>query len=719
MARASALLLTLSYTKMRKRQFYLQHLITRSLLLVFVSVIIVSLATFIVNSQKKRIFIQSNQEQLESSIDLIMSLESKRLKQVTFDYTFWDEMIEFTHTKDTSWAEENIVPINKTYKTDIALVFNTNEKLIYKTCPIITPILDSIRIPSQVLHQLYNNRFIHYFIRIDTTIVEIHGATIHPNNDADRKTTPQGYFFIGKIIDQEYITNLENITNTAIHISPDSIHTPLNTKTVEIACSKALLDFNGEVSTYLHITKPLHFLSTYKKFSIILISIFISAMGLYFIILLTATKRWVLTPLKTVERALKEENPNISLELEGKGKEFAEIGQLINSFIAQKKALEFLKNKAEESERLKTSFLANMSHEIRTPLNGIVGFTELIVKHVPNDPKLETYTSIIKSCSRDLLNIVGDILDYSKLEANKISLNSENISVANVLDTLNLQYSKQIDSLAQRGVELRFAKNHSNIEVFADQQRTKQIIINYINNAVKFTSSGYIEVGAFTIDNKAVIYVKDTGIGIAKERHKDVFERFIQVDSPEKKYGGTGLGLAISKGLASLMHGQVWVESELNKGATFYLSLPLSNKHYNQYLSVKSAQGIVLPDTINWSNKTLLVVEDDKNTIELIKSFLQSTQIKIITFDNPKDAILFAAENELHAVLMDIQLPGDMDGFEASKILKQQNPSVPIIIHTAFYTGEEKEKAIRAGGAACISKPYESKVLLTELARIL
>ena len=148
MARASALLLTLSYTKMRKRQFNLQHLITRSLLLVFVSVIIVSLATFIVNSQKKRIFIQSNQEQLESSIDLIMSLESKRLKQVTFDYTFWDEMIEFTHTNDTSWAEENIVPINKTYKTDIALVFNTNEKLIYKTCPIITPILDSIRIPS-------------------------------------------------------------------------------------------------------------------------------------------------------------------------------------------------------------------------------------------------------------------------------------------------------------------------------------------------------------------------------------------------------------------------------------------------------------------------------------------------------------------------------------------------------------------------------------------
>jgi CheY-like chemotaxis protein len=255
--------------------------------------------------------------------------------------------------------------------------------------------------------------------------------------------------------------------------------------------------------------------------------------------------------------------------------------------------------------------------------------------------------------------------------------------------------------------------------VFADQQRAKQVIINYINNAVKFTSSGYIEVGAFTIDNKAVIYVKDTGIGIAKERHKDVFERFIQVDSPEKKYGGTGLGLAISKGLASLMHGQVWVESELDKGATFYLSLPLSNKHYNQNLSVKSAQGMVLPDTIKWSNKTLIVVEDDKNTIEMVKIFLQSTQIKIITFDNPKEAILFAAKNEHHAVLMDVQLPGDMDGFEASKILKQQNPTVPIIFHTAFYTGEEKERAIRSGGTACISKPYESRVLLTELARIL
>lgn len=719
MARACALLLTLSYIKMRKRQFNLQHLITRSLLIVFISVVIVSLAAFIVNTQKKRIFIQSNQDQLENSIALIMSLESNRLKQVVFDYTFWDEMIEFTHTNDSSWAKENIVPINQTYKTDIALILNTKENLVYKTSPLVNPILDSLKIPSQVLRSLYINRFVHYFIRIDTTVIEIHGATIHPNNDAKRETSPQGYFFVGKIIDREYLLNLEEITNTSIHTSADSVHTPLDVKTVKIACSKALLDHNEDVATYLHITKPLHFLSAYKKLSIILLGIFISAMALYFIILLAATKRWVLTPLGIVERALKEEDPDISIELESKGKEFSEIGQLINSSIAQKKALEFLKNKAEESERLKTSFLANMSHEIRTPLNGIVGFTELIVKHVPNDPKLEVYTSIIKSCSKDLLGIISDILDYSKLEANRISLNNENISTAAFLESLNLQYTKQKEVLGQKGVELRFAYNHSNIEVFADQQRVKQIVTNYINNAIKFTSSGHIEVGSFTIDNKAVIYVKDTGIGIAKERHKDVFERFIQVDSSEKKYGGTGLGLAISKGLASLMHGEVWVESELGKGATFYLSLPLSNKHYQQNLTDKSTESVALPDAINWFSKTLLVVEDDKNTVELVKTFLQSTEIRVVAFDNSKEAILFATQNEHHAVLMDIQLPGDMDGFEASKILKQKNPNVPIIVHTAFFTGEEKEKAIRSGCTACISKPYESSALLTELARVL
>ncbi|MBN1989118.1 MAG: response regulator [Bacteroidales bacterium] len=704
---------------MRKRQFNLQHLITRSLLIVFISVVIISLAAFILNDQKKQIFIQSNQEQLENSIDLIMSLESNRLKQVVFDYTFWDEMIEFIQTQDSVWATENIAPINRTYKTDIAQVFNAKGALVYKSSPLTTPILDSISIPLEYIERLYNDRFAHYFIRIDTTIIELHGATIHPNNDASRETSPQGYFFIGKIIDRDYLQNLEEITNTSIHTSADSIHTSLNANTVEIACSKALYNNNGEIAYYLHITKLLPFLSTYKKFSILLLGIVISAMFIYFLVLLAATNRWVRTPLRIVEKALKEENPSLSLELENKGKEFAEIGQLINSFIAQKKALEYLKNKAEESERLKTSFLANMSHEIRTPLNGIVGFTELIVKHVPSDPKLETYTGIIRSCSKDLLGIISDILDYSKLEANRITLNNETFSVKKFIENLSLQYSKQKETLMQKGVELRFAHNQAGFDLFADTQRTKQIITNYINNAIKFTNSGFIEVGAFTIDNKAIMYVKDTGIGIATERHKDVFDRFIQVDSSEKKFGGTGLGLAISKGLANLMHGEVWIESELGKGATFYLSLPLSNKHSQiNYIDI-STDRVEISDSINWSNKSMILVEDDKNTVELVETFLQPTGITIATFDDPKEAILYATQHEYSVVLMDIQLPGDMDGFEASKRLKRLNPNIPIIAHTAFFTGEEKEKALSSGCIACISKPYESKTLITELAKVL
>lgn len=232
------------------------------------------------------------------------------------------------------------------------------------------------------------------------------------------------------------------------------------------------------------------------------------------------------------------------------------------------------KEKAEESDRLKTAFLQNMSHEIRTPMNAIMGFSDLILNNTQEDPKLGKYAKIINQRSEDLLSIISDILEISKIESGKLPVNPESFEVSELFRDLQEFFMEQNHKLKPKPILFVIENSVSTVPVIinSDKIKLKQVFINLINNAYKFTEFGTITCGYKTdLHDHLVFYVSDTGIGIARDKHQFIFERFAQIDSG--KYGGTGLGLPIVKGLINILGGEIWLESEPGKGTTFFFNL--------------------------------------------------------------------------------------------------------------------------------------------------
>lgn len=258
---------------------------------------------------------------------------------------------------------------------------------------------------------------------------------------------------------------------------------------------------------------------------------------------------------------------------EGKITNFVVLSENISERKKMEKDLIAAKEKAEESDRLKSAFLANMSHEIRTPLNSILGFSDLLT-----DPDLDTdsrrdFANLISSSGNNLLSIINDILDISKIEAGQITLTKNEFSAHSLISKIQKEYSLRANS---KGIELILKPQTAAQEliIMSDESRIKQVLINFVGNALKFTDSGYIEIGVDLVKNDILFYVKDTGIGIPKDYHDKIFDRFRQVEAAQtRKYGGNGLGLAITKNLAELLGGRIWLESEPNVGSIFYFAL--------------------------------------------------------------------------------------------------------------------------------------------------
>jgi signal transduction histidine kinase len=231
------------------------------------------------------------------------------------------------------------------------------------------------------------------------------------------------------------------------------------------------------------------------------------------------------------------------------------------------------KEKAEESDKLKSAFLANMSHEIRTPLNSIIGFSELLTDSDFGQVERTEFAQIINKSGNNLLAILSDIMDLSKIEAGQVQVMKSTLFVSKLLAEIQQEF---LYNAAAKGIELKLdSLNPPTVIINGDETKIRQIIANLINNALKFTHAGYVELGVRVLDNQVCFHIKDTGIGIPAEFQQQIFERFRQIESSHnRKYGGNGLGLAISKSLVELLGGKIWVESEINRGTTFYFTVP-------------------------------------------------------------------------------------------------------------------------------------------------
>ncbi len=369
------------------------------------------------------------------------------------------------------------------------------------------------------------------------------------------------------------------------------------------------------------------------------------------------------------------------------------------------------KLKAEESDRLKTAFLANMSHEIRTPMNGILGFAEML--NDDNLPEVERkkYLDIINSNGKVLINLIDDIIDFAKIEAGQIKVLKHEFSLNTLLSQIYnsfLSESLKIDS----EVELILEKSLEDVNSFirTDPVRLRQILTNLIGNAYKFTTKGHIKFG-YHVRNKNIIefYVEDTGIGISDEKLKAVFERFVQADnSRSRRYSGSGLGLAISKGFTELLGGEMWAESTVSQGSTFYFSIPYEGVKNVVSEETRAAQP---KSQYNWSGIKVLIAEDDFFSFKFLEGFLKQTKAQVLHAEDGSKALKICQENkDLDIVLMDVQMP-EMNGLDATTAIKKIRKNLPIIAQTANAIAEEKQKCFEAGFDDFVTKPIN----ITEL----
>ena len=371
--------------------------------------------------------------------------------------------------------------------------------------------------------------------------------------------------------------------------------------------------------------------------------------------------------------------------------------------------------KAKEADMLKSVFLANMSHEIRTPMNAIIGFSEILSDQELTKKEREEFINYITQGSNTLMNLIEDIIDITKIEAGQIKINFADCDVNNLMDELYATFMKMKNINGKQKLEFRLNKPiiEDGITITTDPSRIRQILSNILTNALKYTEKGYIELGFILINHNYIkFYVKDTGIGIPKDKLDFIFERFGQVEDAkgiERK--GTGLGLSISKKLTKLLDGTLTVESELGKGSTFYLNLPI-RKDFKK-VTVKEKRPSYL--SVDWGGKVILIAEDSILNYTYLEALFQKTNVKLLWAKDGKEAIEMCKENQdIDLVLMDIKMPV-LNGLEAITEIKKFRKDLPIIVQTAYAMPEDREKSLAVGGDEHLTKPINANELFSAI----
>lgn len=391
------------------------------------------------------------------------------------------------------------------------------------------------------------------------------------------------------------------------------------------------------------------------------------------------------------------------VDLKGVAQEFDERGKVtkVLGFIADiqkrrddEQALIEAKHRAEESDRLKSAFLANVSHEIRTPLNAIVGFSEVIA-HTESECEREEYLDIVKANSNLLLHLINDILDLSRIESGKMEFIDENIQMDELCEELRQMHQMRI----KNDVKIIFERPAASLTIVSDSHRLRQLYSNLISNAIKYTEKGAITFGYKLKGDMMEGYVRDSGSGIPAEKLNNVFGRFEKLDLLKQ---GFGLGLSICKSILDKMGGEIWVESELGVGSCFYFLIPC-----NGTFPVAGEQ-----------NKPLILVAEDMDcNYELVKAILEE-RYSVLRANDGIDVVTKYESSKPDLILMDVRMPG-LDGLSAAGIIRELNPTVPIIATTAFAFETDREMALAAGCNGYMSKPLEAEKLKTMVERYL
>jgi PAS domain S-box-containing protein len=369
---------------------------------------------------------------------------------------------------------------------------------------------------------------------------------------------------------------------------------------------------------------------------------------------------------------------------------------------------------AEASSRLKSNFLANISHEIRTPLNSVVGFSNLLLSNnLPNEVK-EEYIEQINHNSERLLQIIGDIIDLSRLESSQIEITYEEASLSTIVNEI-IEEARQIIKRNEKSIILNVKNQFEDIGdlIFTDRIWLKRVLNHLMDNAVKFTLEGSVEF-SYLLENQNIVFkIRDTGIGINKENLGHIFEEFRQeFDGHHRPFEGLGIGLTLAKEVIERMGGKIFVQSEKGVGSEFSFSIPYrpAGSTKTKIIQVINEQFL---KPIDWSSRKCLLVDDNKDVLIYLNRILTDTGVAIVTARSGFEAIeIIKATPDIDVVLLDMQMP-EMNGIEATKEIRKIRKNLPIIAQTAFIFEDDKDIILEAGCDACLIKPIRREHLLT------
>jgi len=557
---------------MRKR--YSIYSVFGTLFVIVISFLtIVVLVTYYMKSQEYKLILDGDKSQLDQESEALIKLTGNTMSQVAWDYTYWDELVLSVESKDPEWFEHNITTIITSFRMDYVAVYNKSYNLIHEAS---SPSASASSLIPESIFDLFKERsLLSFFIKTDKGLFRVFGATIHPTSDPLHNQTPaSGYLFVSKKWDDDFLNELSTLTGSSV-ILRDTIKDKQDSGKYSIISIQELIGSQGRPEAWIEFTRESSVLKRYREstFNIVLllsVSLLVT-IGLY----MFAVMRWGINPLKRLIRYIEKEDSEGMRNLKSASTEYSKVGMLLADHFSQKEELMNAKRMAEESDRLKSAFLANVSHEIRTPMNGIMGFAALLSEPGLTEEERKEYIQIIEESGNRMLSIINDLINISIIDAGQIKLNLSQFKINELISHVYDFFKLEIE-----GKAIKFKCNKGlddDSVILSDRDKLYAILVNLLKNASKYTHSGTIEFGYSLVDKSLKFYVSDTGIGIPKDRQEAVFGRFIQADENiSKYYEGTGLGLSITKAYIEELNGDIWLESEPNKGSTFFFTLPLN-----------------------------------------------------------------------------------------------------------------------------------------------
>lgn len=667
---------------------------------IFFFLIYISLYLYTV--QEESHFYKTTYNQYDKEVKSLFRLNSKTHTSIIIDVTHWNELVHFAKTKDEKWYNEYILSEFESYGADYIGIYGLDKKIINKTVSSKIKTFDFI--PKEMMAVLYKSKLKRFYVKIPEGIVEVFAATIHPSNDPKKtKTKPSGYFFMARLLDESFFNALGNISSSKVNLASKDYVIANEDDFVIVGLN--LKDWKNEVVAKLLFKRPFNLNYTNTK-EILFIVVLVSLINIF--VYVYYTKRWVYNPLKLVKSILETGNSNAISSLKRADGEFGYIGNLFEENSNQRKQLEISKQKAEESDTLKSSFLANLSHEIRTPMNAIMGFSDLLHDaNLKENERLE-YLKIIRNSGGSLISIIEDLIEMSKIDAKQIMPNYKGLDIENCIKELYNAIKVTIPK--DKEIQFYILENPEKLErnILTDETKLKQIIVNLITNALKFTDRGFVAFGYSINKEKNVIEFKieDSGIGISENYLKVIFDRFRRIENDGSvDLSGLGLGLSITKAYVEMLGGEIKVSSTIGLGSVFLFTIPLK---WDQ--TVKTIQ----PEKIkslyrNNDNEIILIAEDDMINFLLLKKIIESKKHTVLRAKNGQEAVDICKENpNISLVFMDIRMPV-LDGYQAYEKIKVMKPELPVIAQTAYSSFEDKERIIRLGFMDCITKPLDKE----------